>query len=197
MNNRSIRSNKEQIDEFTEHGLEQKYYLYSVTLTYRHRYKCRKKRGGFRKRRYIYIKLPKQGLAINKHMKKFNDGFRKYCKRNQIKLEYLFIYSRHKKKPYYSKKYKRYIYPKSTIERPHFHGIIALSKQTFLDKEIRKYWGRGNIKLKRIEEKSDIYEWANYIKWNIDKSLHNYEVGKKIISRTRKTYYNMHNFRKN
>lgn len=181
MKNRSIKINKEQINKFINCALEQKYYLYSVTLTYR------QKKYSYNKKRYIFFKLPKQRLAINGDMKKFNDGFTKYCKRRDIKMEYLFLYSRHKKKVRYHKKQnKKCHYPKNRVEQPHFHGIVAVSKKRFLDKPIRKYWGVGNIVMKRLEKTSDIYGWANYIKSNIDNSLNNYEEGKKVISRTMK-----------
>lgn len=175
MKNRSLKNNKKQIDEFVKCALEQKYCLYAVTLTYRQKKYSYKKKGN------IYFKLPKQRLAINKDMKKFNDGFTKYCKRKGIILEYLFVYSRHKERHK-----KRHGYYNDKIENPHFHGMIALSKVKFLDKQIRKYWGLGNIHISRIKEIDDIYRWKEYMKINIDDSLKYYEDGKKIISRTMK-----------
>jgi hypothetical protein len=181
MNKRSLKDNKKRLELFKEYMLEQEYFFYFVTLTYAQKIKPKNKG------KYIYFKQPKQGLAINRDMKKFNDGLTKYCRRKEIKLEYLFLYARHdKKKEYYDKKSKSYKKVENSFKQPHFHGILALSERKFLKKEIRKYWGNGFIKLRRLYTGDDLVKEIEYLEKNMNWSKENYEYGKKIISQTRR-----------
>lgn len=161
MNKKSINRTIKELIEFQESARKRDLTTYAVTLTYR----TPKSNSDVEKTK---DELPNQKEAINIDMKKFKDNILKYYKRNNINFECFFIFS---------------IYNEDTNTiRPHFHGIIALSKPKRIKDIVHKYWGNGFVYTKKFYS----IGWIDYIIKNISESEDFYEKNLQIKSRTRK-----------
>lgn len=174
MKEKFIEKTKVELERFAWQVFNDNYHVYSVTLTY-----ADEIRNKF-DRKYYPVELPEQKEAINVDMDNFKDAFNKAMKKRNIVFKCFFIYSKHKGKKQNKKQNKK------QVERPHFHGFIAVSKAVKMNVAINKRWQKAKITHSpKIWDEEQLTWWIEYCKKNIDKSKDNYLPNYQIKSVTR------------